>query len=51
VEAIQERLNDVEDIVLQLNDCSTQPSATATIPTMVTKDVADLKEKINAVEK
>jgi uncharacterized coiled-coil protein SlyX len=41
------RLSEVEDIVQQLNDPSTQPAASATSP----KNITVLEAKITAVEK
>ena len=43
----QDRLQEVEDIVLQLNDPSTQEIAQTTAP----MDITTLETKIDAVEK
>ena len=43
----QERLTEVENVVEQLNDTSTQPAASTTSP----KTLAGLEAKITAVEK
>lgn len=48
---MQEQLQDVEGIVDQLNDTSTQPGAQITIDTCKRAELTELHEKISAVEK
>ena len=48
---MQEQLQDVEGIVDQLNDTSTQPGAQITIDTCKQVELAEVHEKITAVEK
>jgi hypothetical protein len=45
------RIEELECIVDQLNDTSTQPASGSTAPGAATKEIKDLQEKIKAVEK
>lgn len=45
---MEKRIDEVESIVEQLNDTSTQPAAK---PSTTTTEVKQLKDKIQAVEK